>query len=83
MANVNERSRLGGCDRNATWLAEQNYAARNIFIRVPLLVRFGVFAQLAGAKVLGGIPAHVEPFVDARLKRDGQDYSENAASSCC
>lgn len=56
-------------ERYATWLAEQNYAARNVFIRVPLLVRFREFAQLAGAKTWAELPAHVESFVDAWLKR--------------
>jgi hypothetical protein len=28
-------------ERYVNWLAEQNYAARSVFIRVPLLIRFG------------------------------------------
>ena len=32
-------------ERYVAWLGEQNYAARNIFVRVPILLRFGEFAQ--------------------------------------
>jgi hypothetical protein len=32
-------------ERYVSWLAEHNYAARSIFIRVPLLIRFGESAQ--------------------------------------
>ena len=31
-------------ERYVVWLAEQNYAARNVSFRVPVLVRFGEFA---------------------------------------
>ncbi len=58
------------------WLSEQGYAARNVFIRVPLLVRFGEFAQRAGADSWEELPAHVESFVDAWLNRHGRQYSE-------
>src|SRR5215470_9519743 len=46
-------------ERYVSWLAEQNYAARSIFIRVPLLIRFGESAQRAGAKTLADLPAPV------------------------
>ena len=35
----------------ASWLGEQSYAARNVFARVPILFRFGEFAEHAGATV--------------------------------
>ena len=35
----------GAIERYVLWLGEQNYAARNVFVRVPILVRFGEFAQ--------------------------------------
>jgi len=63
-------------ERYVSWLTEQKYAARSIFIRVPLLIRFGESAQRAGAKVLADLPAHVEPFVNAWLAHDGKQYSE-------
>ena len=37
-------------ERYVAWLCEQNYAARNIFVRVPILLRFGEFAQGVGAR---------------------------------
>ena len=41
-------------ERYVVWLSEQNYASRNVFVRVPILLRFGEFAQGAGARQLGG-----------------------------
>jgi hypothetical protein len=35
-------------ERYVVWLSEQNYAARNVF-GVPILLRFGEYAQSAGA----------------------------------
>jgi hypothetical protein len=40
-----------------------------VFIRVPLLVQFGEFAQRAGATSLEDLPSHIESFVDDRLNR--------------
>jgi site-specific recombinase XerD len=50
-------------ERYVTWLHENNYAARNIYFRVPLLVQFGVFAQTHGAKSWEHLPDHVDGFV--------------------
>jgi len=58
------------------WLGEQNYAARNVFVRVPILVRFGEFARTSGATQSEDLPAHVEPFVEDWLKRRKAGYSE-------
>jgi integrase/recombinase XerD len=55
-------------ERYVVWLAEQNYAARNIFVRVPILVRFGEFARASGATNWNDLPLHVEPFVEEWLK---------------
>jgi integrase/recombinase XerD len=48
------------------WLTEQKYAARNMAFRVPVLVRFGEFAQRSGANKLEELPAHIE-----RLSKTG------------
>ena len=40
-------------ERYVAWLAEQNYAARNVFFRVPVLVHFGEFARESGATKIG------------------------------
>ena len=40
-------------ERYVVWLTEQNYAARNVSFRVPVLVRFGEFARTAGANNVG------------------------------
>jgi integrase/recombinase XerD len=63
-------------ERYVAWLSEQNYASRNIFVRVPILLRFGEFAQGVGARSWEELPAHVESFVETWLKRQGREYSE-------
>ena len=55
-------------ERYVTWLAENDYAPRNVFFRVPVLVRFGEFAHACGASRWDELPAHVEPFVHHWLK---------------
>jgi hypothetical protein len=59
-------------ERYVTWLTEQNYAARNVFVRVPILVRFGEFTKARGVSSWNELPAHVEPFVDHCLREHGQ-----------
>ena len=51
-------------ERYVTWLNEKNYARRSVFVRVPLLVQFGEFAQRAGATSLDDLPSYIEPFVE-------------------
>jgi len=55
-------------ERYVVWLNEQNYAARNVAFRVPVLVRFGKFSRELGASNLAELPAHVEPFIEDWLK---------------
>jgi site-specific recombinase XerD len=63
-------------ERYVVWLGEQNYAARNVFFRVPILVRFGEFARATGASKWEDLPAHVEPFIADLLKSRERDYAE-------
>jgi hypothetical protein len=51
-----------------TWLTEQDYAARTVYRRVPILMRFGAFAQQQGARQWADLPAYIQPFVTAWLK---------------
>ena len=64
-------------ERYVAWLSEQSYAARNVFVRVPILVRFGEFAQEAGASNWEELSAQVEPFIENWLKRRHRGYSES------
>ena len=59
-------------ERYVVWLAEQNYAARNVSFRVPVLVRFGEFARRSGANNLDELPAHIEPFIEDWLNHRKQ-----------
>ena len=76
------------------WLAEQRFTSRSVLHRVPILVSFGEFAKAHGASELGHLPAHVEPFVGARIreraggrssarrKKAGQEV-RNPIRQCC
>ena len=67
--------RIRGCwigplvEQYATWMLERGYAARNLGKRVPLLLRFGAFAQQQGAHSYSELPAHVDAFVDVCVHR--------------
>ncbi len=45
------------------WMAERGYASRNVFGRVPILLRFGEFARSHGARRPRELPDYVEGFV--------------------
>ena len=67
-------------ERYVTWLAENGYAPRNVFSRVPVLVRFGEFAHTSGASGWDELPAHVEPFVEDWLKQhSGAGWTQSKA----
>jgi integrase/recombinase XerD len=51
------------------WLAQQRFTSRSVLHRVPILVSFGEFAKAHGASELGHLPAHVEPFVEVRIRQ--------------
>lgn len=65
-------------ERYVGWLAEQGYAARNVFRRVPILVRFGAFAASRGATRWDELPAHVDAFVADRLQARSEHAGEAA-----
>ena len=48
------------------WLADRGYGARCVWRRVPLLVAFGEFARLQGARSLADLPGHVDDFAAKR-----------------
>jgi integrase/recombinase XerD len=62
-------------ERYVVWLTEQNYAAKNVSFRVPVLVRFGEFARRSGATNLDELPAHIEPFI-----RDWLNHRKRASA---
>jgi integrase/recombinase XerD len=55
----------GPIEQYVTSLADNGYAARNVFRRVPMLVHFGDFARERGATRLEELPAHVDAFVES------------------
>lgn len=63
-------------ERYVQWLNEHGYAARIVYRRVPILKRFGTFAQERGAKSFQDMQAHVEPFIDQWVSEHGSRYRE-------
>jgi integrase/recombinase XerD len=54
-------------EKYVAWLAEEGYAARSIYRRVPLLMRFGKFAHDQGVSTLEELPKYIETFIAAEL----------------
>lgn len=74
------RSWLGEpIEQYVTWLAEQKYASRTIFRRVPLLMHFGAFAQSNGCKTWSDLPSFVEPFVNHWVEERGKSCKSAVA----
>lgn len=59
-------------EQYVAWLAEQGYAARNVFNRVPILVWFGEFTHRRGVSDWSELPEHIEPFIEYWLKKHGK-----------
>jgi site-specific recombinase XerD len=57
----------GAIEQYVTWLTERKYAARTIWRRVPILMRFGEFAHDRGARTWDELPVHVTDFVASWL----------------
>lgn len=71
-------------ERYVVWLAENGYAARSVLRRVPLLVGFGDFARVRGARTVEELPVHVDAFVaewvaEHRGSRRGPDPDRQVA----
>src|SRR2546422_7502033 len=50
-------------ERYVEWLKEHEYAPRNVWHRVPVLMHFGEFARARGASGWFQLPEHVDAFV--------------------
>jgi len=59
-------------ERYVTWLHENGYSARNVGVRVPLLVKFGEFAQDHGATSFEQLPDYVDGFVADWVRHHSQ-----------
>jgi integrase/recombinase XerD len=54
-------------ERYVAWLAGRGYGVRSVLRRVPLLVAFGEFARLYGARSVADLPGYVDAFADKRV----------------
>lgn len=66
-------------ERYVEWLTEHRYAPRNVFRRVPILVRFGQYAWERGARTWDQLPAHVDPFAQVWLREHGRNCKTKQA----
>ena len=62
-------------ERYLARLEEQGYATQRLGQRVPILVRFGEFAQTKGAQSYAELPIYLNPFVEFWVKRPGHQQS--------
>lgn len=68
--------------RYVTWLHEQGYAARNVFVRVPIVMHFADYAKARGAQTLAQLPDQVQSFVEQWVQeRGGRCRDERARRS--
>ncbi|MBV8175745.1 MAG: tyrosine-type recombinase/integrase [Verrucomicrobia bacterium] len=58
-------------ERYVTWLHDHHYGARNVYRRVPILVRFAAYTQSRGAKAWTELPHEVQPFVEQWIRDHG------------
>jgi site-specific recombinase XerD len=58
-------------ERYVAWLDDRGYGSRNVFRRVPLLMRFSAYAQSNGAKAWEDLPQHVPGFVSGWTREHG------------
>jgi site-specific recombinase XerD len=58
-------------EQYVTSLADKGYAARNVFRRVPVLVRFGEFARERGATRVEDLSSHIDAFVEHWTEKHG------------
>ena len=68
-------------ERYVIWLTERDYAPRNIWRRVPLLMHFGDFAQSRGCSSYDDLTAFVEPFAEQWKIEHGRNCKTEAALS--
>jgi len=63
-------------ERYVVWLSERQYADRSIIRRVPMLMRFGEFAQAHGAKTWADLPDYIEAFAVYWLGRNKRTFKK-------
>lgn len=62
-----------------TWLAGHAYSSHCVIRRVPLLLRFGEFAQRRGAHHVEALHSHLDGFVAAQLRKRIQPCRSKAS----
>ena len=66
-------------ERYVTWMHDRGYAARNVFRRVPILLRFGTYAKSHGAQAWSDLPPHIPGFVNEWVCQRGKNYRTERA----
>ncbi len=65
--------------RYVAWLHEHGYAVRNVFRRVPMLMKFADYTKDHGAKAWADLPDQVEPFVKQLVDGRGVNCRDEKA----
>lgn len=63
-------------ERYVHWLTENGYAARNVYRRVPILIKFGEYALQHGSRNFEDLQAAVDPFVNHWICNHGSHYKQ-------
>lgn len=58
-------------ERYVIWIRDQGYAPRNVFRRVPIILRFGTYAKAHGAQACSDLPKHIPGFVAEWVRERG------------
>ncbi len=69
-------------ERYVTWMHDRGYAARNVFARVPILLRFGAYAKAHGAQVWSDLPPHIPGFTNDWVCERGKNCRTERAKKC-
>lgn len=62
-------------EKYVAWLNEEKFSFRTVTRRVPIVRRFGEFAQKSGAKTIDELPEYIDAFVDDWFRKHGKGCS--------
>lgn len=67
-------------EQYVNWMAEHRYTPRSVLHRVPVLMEFGEFAKTRDANEFVQLIDHIEPFVQAWIRRRARGRSASRRS---
>jgi integrase/recombinase XerD len=67
-------------EQYVNWMAEHRYTPRSVLRRLPVLMEFGEFAKTRGVNEFVQLINHIEPFVQAWIRRRARGRSASRRS---